>query len=202
MTWIIADEDEDEFLREIHSYPDRVVALLGQSIIDRRLETAIKGRWRNTGNIFESLFEPSGPLGSFSARIRIGFAISLYGKEAYNDLRRINRIRNAFAHKLHAKHFNTQSIRDHANALVLPSLYPISKEDIITTTVDEVHRERFMWDWFLNTLKHSFLSGDPIDPRSRFLRTVEILTVFLWQEDYINRSPGIPEGAMPKSPRF
>src|SRR5579862_3002501 len=133
MTWIVNDDDEDQFIKELHSHPDRAAGLLGQAIVDRRLTAAIKGRWKSTGDLFDSLFHPSGPLGSFATRIKIGFAIQLYGLEAYNDLKQINKIRNELAHSLVARHFNTDSIRSRANNLVLPSRYPISNEAVVFT---------------------------------------------------------------------
>ena len=44
------------------------------------------------------LFRPEGPLGSFSARIDLAYALGLIGKKAARDLHLIRKIRNDFAH--------------------------------------------------------------------------------------------------------
>jgi DNA-binding MltR family transcriptional regulator len=205
MTWIVANEDEEEFIRELTSHSDRVVALLGQTVVDRRLEAAIKSRWQNdeTGKVFKDLFQDSAPLGSFSTRIKIGFVTRLYGKETFKDLQHINKIRNAFAHKLGAKDFQTQMIADRVKQLTLPGRYPITPGNVMTNKIDHPGS---LWANAIDMMvKISMLQRDPVDARGRFLRTIEILAAFLWYEEYIARSPGspgVPSKSLPPSPRF
>jgi hypothetical protein len=200
MTWIIQDADEDQFIKEIHSYPDRVAGIVGATIVDRRLLAAIKARWLNAENIFDELFEgAAGPLGTFSSRIKIGYAIKLYGEEAYKDLNRMRKIRNEFAHGVGAHVFNKQSIRDQANNLTLPNSYPVSTEPV-TVTISE--NKAALWDMAVSMTKHTFLIGQLVDPRSKFLRTVEILSALLWYEEYFAKSAGVPPDSLPPTPRF
>jgi hypothetical protein len=44
------------------------------------------------------LFDYEGPIGSFSARIRVAYAFNLFGPETRDDLDLIRLIRNEFAH--------------------------------------------------------------------------------------------------------
>src|SRR6266481_28806 len=134
----------------------------------------------NTGDVFDRLFQDSGPLGSFATRIKVGFAIRLYGKDAYNDLRLINKIRNLFAHRLEAKDFNTPAIRDRADKFSLPAQYPITNEPAVYQLLTEGSSVEILWDFVTATMKQSFLGDDPLlEARSKFLRTVEIIAAFL-----------------------
>jgi hypothetical protein len=185
VVWIIHDESEERFLAELHTYPDRVAGLLGQSLVERRLSAAIKARWANIGDLFASLFAGTGPLATFSAITKIGFAIRLYGEDTYKDLQRIRKIRNAFAHQLDAQHFNVQSIRDHANNLILPRTYPISTEPVIWTQI--ANNQNWAWDMALDMTRHWFLTAGVVDARTRYLRTIEILAALFWYEECFAR---------------
>jgi hypothetical protein len=84
----------DAALRE-----DREAAIKGASLVERSLEHAIKAqivRLRKAEH--KALFEGSGPLATFSAKIWIGYALGLYGPKAKHDLETIKDIRNVFAH--------------------------------------------------------------------------------------------------------
>jgi DNA-binding MltR family transcriptional regulator len=209
MTWIPGDLDDDEFIKELTTYPDRIVGLLTPAIVDKCLDRAIKSRWTDTadGDLFRDLFRDGGPLGSFATRIHIGFAIRIYGKEAYDDLRSLNKIRNAFAHKVAAKDFNDDSIRNYANKLSLPAKYPASSNDALISklspmlsSLDEAGRNIFN---FVEVMAHHATVADPIDARSKFIRTCEILCWFLRIEGVfpsVEKISGFPP--LPPAPRF
>ena len=58
------------------------------------------------------LFQSSGPLGTYAAKIRAGLAYLLgwIGKDVFDDLIAIGKIRNRFAHAIEAKNFSDQKI--------------------------------------------------------------------------------------------
>jgi DNA-binding MltR family transcriptional regulator len=56
--------------------------------------------------LFNSEFR--GPLSEFSARIKVGFAMYLFGRETRDDLEIIRRIRNLFAHQSTVLTFATE----------------------------------------------------------------------------------------------
>jgi len=58
----------------------------------------------------------SAPLGAFSARITTCYALGLISKAEHDDLHVLRRIRNDFAHNIHAS-FKTQSIIDRCKLL-------------------------------------------------------------------------------------
>ncbi|MGO9684145.1 MAG: MltR family transcriptional regulator [Beijerinckiaceae bacterium] len=56
------------------------------------------------------LFEDTGPLATFSARINFGYALGLYGKKVKRDLNLIREIRNAFVHSRRHIDFETPEV--------------------------------------------------------------------------------------------
>ena len=176
MTWIPSDNDDKEFIDELATYPDRIVGLLAPAIVDKRLATVIQARWTDTpdGALLRDLFRDGGPLGSFATRIQIGFAIRIYGEDAYSDLKSLNKIRNAFAHKVAAKDFNDQSIRDRSNKLLLPAKYPASTFATLAAAVNRVFEpstDASLFELIATMAHHTTPLADPTDARSKFVRT-------------------------------
>ena len=58
----------------------------------------------------KDLFGPMKPLSSFSAKIRMGFALGLYGERTFHDLELLRELRNLFAHGKVAIDFNTPGV--------------------------------------------------------------------------------------------
>ena len=58
------------------------------------------------------LFRPSGPLGSFSAKIDHAYLSRILSDTAYKDLIILKNVRNDFAHDLELDSFDLPSIRD------------------------------------------------------------------------------------------
>lgn len=72
----------------------------------------------------------------------------MYGKDTYADLREINKIRNSFAHKLEAKDFNFQSVRDRIARLKLPAKYPVTRQLQSDEEINEFLFDKSKWpDW-------------------------------------------------------
>jgi DNA-binding MltR family transcriptional regulator len=57
------------------------------------------------------------PLGTFSARIKACLALGLIAKDQYNDLERLRKIRNEFAHHWRHVDLSSQSVAGHVAAL-------------------------------------------------------------------------------------
>ena len=87
------------FIEHQRLQSDYAVAIVGASLIERALEVAILSRFVPVSNDERGrLFDYKSPLGSFSARIRIGAALGLYGPVTFADLEIIRNVRNQFAH--------------------------------------------------------------------------------------------------------
>ena len=64
------------------------------------------------------------PLHSFAARIRVGFALGIYGPKMNEDLETIKYIRNLFAHFPEPATFNVQQLEELCNGLNLVANIP------------------------------------------------------------------------------
>jgi DNA-binding MltR family transcriptional regulator len=111
MSWLWRNEDERFAIEELRSVSDRAAATVGAVLVEQRLEEAIRIRFQRDTKIEEELFRSSGPMGSFSAKIRLAFLMNMLSREAYKDLDNLKTIRNRFAHDL-AITFETPSIKD------------------------------------------------------------------------------------------
>lgn len=58
----------------------------------------------------KDLFEGVAPLATFSAKIRLGYALNMYGRKTRADLDNIREIRNAFAHARTKINFRTREV--------------------------------------------------------------------------------------------
>lgn len=124
------------------------------------------------------LFENRGPLQDFGARIHLAYALRLYGLAAYNDLRVIKDIRNAFAHSAEAMDFNHQDVARLCGVLWYPQRISVTNRP------------------------------DPQTPRQKYIRAITLLTeIFLEdrrrQDQGMSREPLImatgPSGAARKT---
>ena len=59
----------------------------------------------------KDLFGPMKPLSTFSAKIRMGFALKLYGERTFDDLELLRKLRNLFAHGKLAIDFDTPGVK-------------------------------------------------------------------------------------------
>lgn len=94
------------------SADDRTAAIAGAALVEFALEKAILlclRPLRKTER--EGLFEGTAPLATFSAKIRIAYALGIYGTQERHDLTTINAIRNAFAHSVHELTFRSRRVR-------------------------------------------------------------------------------------------
>lgn len=111
--WIFLTKDEYLAIQEIQeTKSDRATAIVAAAIVEERLTAAIKSKLHRDKTIVNHIFRTSGPLGSFSAKIDLGFLIGLYSKEAHSDFEIIKDVRNEFAHRVHAISFSSPRIYD------------------------------------------------------------------------------------------
>jgi hypothetical protein len=122
------NQDEKDAHAEIDTSTDRAAAIVSAAFLDDRLAAALKARLHHNKNITDKMFDPSGPLGSFSAKIDLAFLIGMFTKDSIDDLHIIRNVRNEFAHKLKTKTFNSQRIRD-----LIKNIGVIKKQRITAT---------------------------------------------------------------------
>ncbi|WP_439699124.1 MltR family transcriptional regulator [Mucilaginibacter sp. AW1-7] len=107
------EKSYDEFIKfrsELSKETDRGVALMAAALLDYELELLIKTKMLGTSSFLKDLFEFNGPLGTFSAKIKIAYSIGLISKETKSDLDLIRKIRNEFGHQYTPISFESTSI--------------------------------------------------------------------------------------------
>lgn len=136
MHWVIRDEDKPSesilALEALEKDSDRGAAIVAASYVEELLENKIKLLLRSDGdarNELTEIFRSSGALGSFSAKIKMGFLLRLYEKICSKELDTIKNIRNEFAHSVNHLNFETDRIFDKIKNLRLIEGYIRKKSD-------------------------------------------------------------------------
>ena len=121
-------EDRDAHIAEMLTGGDRPSALVGCAILDANLKLAIGARlvmW--SAEAERSLFyDNDAPMSSFSAKIKFGRALGIYGPKVHSWLDVIRRIRNTFAHSVRPLTFSNDYIEK--ECLLLPEM-ALNKSD-------------------------------------------------------------------------
>jgi hypothetical protein len=99
---------------------DRVAAIACAAFLDGVLLTALAARFIHMGKRWEDrIFSgATAPLSSFSAKMRLGYALALYGPITYRDLDIIRSIRNGFAHTAAPVTFEHPIIAEQCHRLI------------------------------------------------------------------------------------
>jgi hypothetical protein len=92
---------------ELYGASDRASAVLWAAVAETALTALLKAKLRTTPDEKRRLFGAEGPLGTFSSKTAIAYAISLIGPVTRRDLDLIRLLRNEFAHS--RKHFGFDS---------------------------------------------------------------------------------------------
>jgi hypothetical protein len=97
MTWFSQNKEEQKFFGELSRLPDRAVGLCAVTVVDDRLQEALKARWHDARvekeQIFDRIFRYNGAAGSFGTRIDLGFAVGLYTEDSLRDLHILRKVR-------------------------------------------------------------------------------------------------------------
>lgn len=128
MVYELEDRDEQAAFYELDS--DRAVAVVGTAIVENRLTSLLKAAMKQDDIVFNDLFHPSGPLGSFGTKIRLAYLLCLIHEDVYKDLVIVAKIRNAFAHRVAIKSFDDQMIKDNIHNLRSYSVWKTLRESL------------------------------------------------------------------------
>lgn len=105
--------------RELTKESDRGVALLATAHLDYELEELLRDKLIGNKKHLKELFSFNGPVGTFSAKIKLGYSIGLINKDTMDDINILRKIRNEFAHSNQAIDFETENIKSLCNNLKL-----------------------------------------------------------------------------------
>jgi hypothetical protein len=93
------DEEVGALFFEMGDDGPRGCVLIASSFIEDVLKGAIEHRFGHlTNSEKKDLFEGTAPLATFSAKIKIAYAMGIIGKLTRHDLEQIRALRNGFAH--------------------------------------------------------------------------------------------------------
>ena len=104
-------EHYHQFQESYSKESDRSVAILAAAYLEHCLEEYLRLRLVDDPSV-KDLFSGFAPIATFSAKIDIAFAVGLLPPHIREDLRRIKKIRNLFAHDLDSLTFDAGPVRD------------------------------------------------------------------------------------------
>lgn len=90
---------------------------MAASYLDSEIERLLKGHLVAQSKVVDALFEPSGPLGAFSARVDLAFSLGLLDTSTHRELHLVRKIRNEFGHSYEPLSFDTDAIKNRCNEL-------------------------------------------------------------------------------------
>jgi hypothetical protein len=96
---------------ELDKETDRGCCMMAGSFLEQELGELLAVKLVGSKKFIDSMLEFNGPLGSFSARIKMAYALGLICHAAMSDLDTIRKIRNEFAHKHQSINFNTEALK-------------------------------------------------------------------------------------------
>ncbi len=118
--WPYRSEAEGSALRELESLSDRAAGIVALSLLENSLVSVLLDSFIDLDKTsLKELLGESGPLGIFSAKIKMAFALGLVSADGKNDLDVIRRIRNDFAHNLSESTFDSAKTKNRCLSLKL-----------------------------------------------------------------------------------
>jgi hypothetical protein len=113
-----------DFMKETNAEKnDRGAAILLATNVENALQGALMRMFGPRSNT-RKLFGVNSPLGAFSNKIEVGYALGIFGDQMKTNLDIIRTVRNAFAHAKIPITFDTTPVRNACSLLVVPKLLP------------------------------------------------------------------------------
>lgn len=186
MVWIAFNKDEANAIQELHALSDRAAAIVAAVLLENRIESCLKSVLRDrkkdpVNSLHNEIFQPSGILGSFSAKINLAYMLGIFSAEAWADINQIKDIRNRFAHNLEISNFSSDSIASRCR-----NLSHFQKFVFEMGTHQEKIPPGLSAIQFQKDLQH-----DLDDPRRRYLLAVQIYTGSLFVARDANTGPSL-----------
>lgn len=134
---------EKEFLGE----NDRACGILYATWIDIALQGSVESMFRPglSKERLKRLFDFEGVIGSFGARINVGYALGIFGEKTLHDLEIIRLIRNEFAHCRRPLAFEVKEVRDVCTHFQIPDT-PQSLKPLIFNQLPNLEKWGRIWE--------------------------------------------------------
>jgi hypothetical protein len=105
------EEGTEHIFEGIREDSPRAAAMLAGALMDELLKGAISYRLVELNKEdSDGLFTGNAPLATFSAKIRVSYALGIIGKRTRHDIELVREIRNGFAHTLRDLSFETPEL--------------------------------------------------------------------------------------------
>ena len=156
--WAIVVDAEEKLAN------DFAFVLVLAAAVEQALELAISSHFVLDEEAAERMFDDqsNGSLGTFAAKIKMGFALGIYEKHVRDELDMIRVIRNVFAHHKGAISFESDGIKDGCNTLFIPNKWRLVHQDTPQTA-----KERFY-----NSVRMLYVYlEDPLPPQPKKFET-------------------------------
>lgn len=98
---------------------ERGAALSCVAYLDAIIADHIKLIMVDDSDAITQMFGEQGSLGGFGSRVRFSYLLGLVDKFIYRELLTINKIRNAFAHRINVESFSSPEVQDHVSNLAI-----------------------------------------------------------------------------------
>lgn len=105
------------FRMSLSQESDRGSVLMAAAFIEDKLGQLLESFFVDNKKVRERILKGNGPLATFSTKIDLAFLLGLIPENILNDLHKLRKIRNEFAHNASPLNFETPSIKDRTNSL-------------------------------------------------------------------------------------
>jgi DNA-binding MltR family transcriptional regulator len=159
--------NDPEMLKEFYAGSDRAAVILQASLVEGILEAILTTKMRPDlpKDLKDRLFDGSGPLSSFAAKINVAYALELFGPVFLHDLNLIRELRNGFAHAQYPMTLSTLEIAEVCKHLRL---------------VDDQKLSIIPLSYYENSPGRA-VANDKTHPRTRFTVTCHTIAISLLQ---------------------
>ena len=116
---------------ENSAFADYAIAIIGAAYVERSIEISMRGRFVTLTQEEEKRlfnYDYDGPLSDLAAKIKVGFAMYLFGRKTRDDLEIIRRTRNLFAHHAKPMTFSLVEVKDAIASLSIIKQLEFSKQ--------------------------------------------------------------------------
>jgi DNA-binding MltR family transcriptional regulator len=99
-----------DYIKDMRTESDRGCALVAAAHIDEALLEILGAHFVGDSRVSARLLSYPGPCSTLSARCDLVFCLGMFGKDVYNDIRGVIKIRNRFAHQRYGPSFDLEEI--------------------------------------------------------------------------------------------
>lgn len=183
---------DGDVLAELSDGSDRVLAVVAGGALEADLKAMIERSLVDDPDRVKTLLGPNGQLGAFGGQINLAYLMGLIDRRARDDIAKVAKVRNMFAHQVRGLSFNASPIRELCRDLQIPDIYTRSCGDDPSKglMVHSEHAGRVIQLGLDLGQRDDRLA----DPRWRFEITVQLLSFLLRQT-----SPARPAQATPST---